>query len=206
MNSKKWLIPINVIFVLSLIIIPIIYLIKIAPSQPNNEVSSHDVTLKPAQRNGTTFNDLYDDILFLIFDCFDWEDLLNVTKVNSNMSSFAEYTFRRKYGDYAIDILMFGDGRDPISAFISDSKYIDIPHKWSLGLDLIEHFGHLINELNIGHLAMEPATKYIEKITKYGDKTLKRLHIKFIQRDILQYFNVPFERLENLKIEFAVSR
>lgn len=88
--------------------------------------------------------DLNDDVLFLICDHFELKELMNFGQVSVKMQPIAENTFRRKYGNQIIGIVMSAANRRRRFEETDNDDRIDISDL-QFALDLLKYFGHLIN-------------------------------------------------------------
>lgn len=157
----------------------------IYPNNENDPVFERD--LQPAIPNEnvkpkTKFNDLNADVLFHICEHLDLMDLLNLVKARPIILSTAQRAFRRNFNRIGI-LMSETDNRKCVKKTMNDED-VDIPDL-HLALEVIEYFGHMINELYLGYIFIP---EWELKNRCINDRDYSILHRKFTSLKILRIF------------------
>lgn len=158
------------------------------------------IELNSWQNVKTQITDLYDDILYYIFDIIEFDDLVNVATAIPEFSSVASKTIHRKFPVLSISLKS--------KVGLANFKYFQkcvIIYDRSLVLNTLEQFGDCFDSIDIDYRYIpEPDRENITKaINKDTSKTLKRLKLEYINGQILNHLTVPFEEVQEISCAFT---
>lgn len=142
----------------------------------------------------TKFDDLNDDVLYVILDRLELDALLKMADVGSRYSKIADDVFRRKYQNYQLVIEILGT----TEVFHEDSNRITI-NNLPFALNLLKTFGHYFPAIkNVDNdLELADMTKIAHHLMKYCSKSLKKLELGQ-NHEILDQFTEPFDVVKEL--------
>lgn len=145
-------------------------------------------------RSKIQFNNLIEDVQYLILYHMNLTELVQMAQTNSRMYSMAKEVFAHKYRDHTIDISSNGLHRPHHKRVI----ITDINSAESI----LKYFGSLIKKLAIVNSTF---TKSVSKalcklVNEYVLGTVTHLDLDFLKEDTLQQFTSPFNEVEELNI------
>lgn len=154
------------------------------------------------RKNHTKFDNLNDDILYLILNQSGLDTQLSMAHVNSRSSNMAHFVVRRKYKNHSIDIAF---DRDAEEILLENNNRITI-YNLPFALNMFKNFGHYFRAIKIRDDSLElvDVTKIINQITKYCSKSVKRLELESKNHDLLDKFTETLEQVEELIIDDGV--
>lgn len=153
-------------------------------------------------RNKTTFIDLDADVLYLIFEQFDFMDTLNLMEAIPIISPIGVEIFKKR--KYEVEINVDASAHPKTT---QKNNYVTFSNS-SVFLRALKVFGSVIQHLTIKN------RQYVKDITpdmnqcinQYTSDSLKLLRIIDVDKDSFTNFTVPFKNLEDLQIVIPSDR
>lgn len=176
-------------------------------NQNGNANTNKDENAKAKAR--TNLLDLNDDVLYLIFNEFEFAELLNITEVNRILAAFASETFRQKYREYQVDIMgcdVYAKKRGKF--FIDDKRKVIELRDYEVKLIVLKNFMNGVHKLHIDNNFIEgnESVEMNKLVNKFGYEALTHLNLGSIQDDALQQYTIPFDQVEDLSCIIYLSR
>lgn len=139
--------------------------------------------------------DLPYDVLFDIFDHFDFNHFITLTEAIPNLSPVIQGYARIKYKDFPLQIRPSNaDWKDNVINM--EEKCFEI-YQLTLATEIIENFGGNLRKIEIlSRLSSSESTQLNQIINEHCSKTLTHFSLGIIESNTLQDFAVPFESVE----------
>ncbi|XP_055307736.1 uncharacterized protein LOC129572435 [Sitodiplosis mosellana] len=139
-----------------------------------------------------------DDCKTLIFDFFEWEDLLSLADTSKKLYAAACGVYRRKYGKGRLHII----SEIQRGSFVQPDVDVDDRGK---ALKLLRNFGHLVSHLFFstykGRYEPVEFVFLIENyLAEYCSKTLKHLELTHPPMILFKEIRNPFINIENIDL------
>lgn len=151
-------------------------------------------------QNKTELNDMAVECLFKILEKMDFHDLLEMAQTSHYFKILARDVFRRKLSSKTVSIVAeFTKGpRQPIR---ESSSLIAFENYENTEL-LFRNFGTEIKRIELKFRYVEPKqrSQIHQLIEKYCSRSLLSLTLNIVDKNTLEHFTVPFERVENVTI------
>lgn len=148
-------------------------------------------------RNKTTFIELNGDVLFLIFEQFDFMEILNLVEAIPMISPIGAEIFRKRKYEVEID---FGHSDYPRSTKLYNRLIFS---NTSIISNTLKGLGRGIQRLKIQNWRSKPVSSNINGlINQYTSDSLAFLQIFNIDENSFVNFTLPFSELDELEIVF----
>lgn len=171
-----------------------------------------------ADENDTTrFTDA--DVQFVILDCLNLTELLDVVKINSNLSLIVGKVFRHKYRDFEFHIALNNvecENNQNEEGYSVDERAIETITQKSkvklidckLTVDILMHFGRFMRKLTIENddKMNIPTINIIQIANDYIADTVVTLNLPHMRNDTLKQFTRPFKGVRDLNCEIKVNQ
>lgn len=154
----------------------------------------------------TQFNELCDDILYMIVSHLKLEDLASFVQVDSRFLDIGGWGMQRRYGDHmkvVIDAYMYQ------SSVIYDDRNDLTIHNVTMASNMLKAFGKYFQSIVLvyRHTAkVNDSDNIIDYLGKYCSKSLKVLHLRGFSMQLFEKITKPMEAVEELRLNFEVTR
>lgn len=174
---------------------------KVKPTNISNDDHELKIGLQQEAKcknsvNKITFDDLYEDVLFLIFYELNFFSLLHVAEMNSKCASIANGVFRVKYRDFEIRLWRADIHDDEKMRIDTKDKAIGI-YDYELGVGALRYIGNSIQRIWIDYSRMESNHSTVLNRLIIASESITHFHINFIKEDTFSQFTAPFQAVEH---------
>lgn len=171
--------------------------------ESNNDVDgSSRGELQPHILNGssqkkTKFNNLDDDVLYIIFNDFQFDDLLSVAEAKPDFTCVASQIFGQKYQNYNFVVGRLDQEKFEEKVRI---KYFII-NDCKMALNTLRYFGNNIKKLEVDNRKLsDDQSRNISKfVNNYASASLTHIYLNKAKEDTFSQFKKPFENVVVLR-------
>lgn len=174
-------------------------------NQSKNRANEEDASSNMASesiRKHIRFDDLNDDVLYLIVIELSLPDLLSVFQIKTRLAYYASKAFAHKYRNYDLIIFQLPDNeahkRETCIDHVYHKRLVITAH--TLALDMLKHFGDVIQHLEIHDqtLAGNNSIAINRMANEYTFASLTRLHLNGANAETFAQFTKSFEQVNEL--------
>lgn len=146
--------------------------------------------------NRTTFDDLVEDVVFIIFGFMNIPGLLHMAEINAKYESIASLSFRWKYRDFEIQIWQADSNGEEKFRIETRKKVISIDDYYT-ALGILQHFGNSIRKLRINHSRMQNNHSAMLNHFIASSESIMKLKFDYIRENTLAQFTSPLKAVED---------